>query len=89
MFDDTADDDQELVLRALVDGELDAANILLVEAHVARCEGCRGELERLQAVRNLLGRYRVRHQGPEGLVRRMRAIPELSVTPAKQNRVLR
>jgi hypothetical protein len=31
--------DQELLLGGLVDGELDAANIALVEAHVARCEG--------------------------------------------------
>ena len=48
--------DQELLLGGLVDGELDAANTALVEAHVARCEGCREELERLQAVRNLLAR---------------------------------
>ena len=39
--------DQELLLGGLVDGELDAANTALVEAHVARCEGCREELERL------------------------------------------
>ncbi|MGN6848809.1 MAG: anti-sigma factor family protein, partial [Sphingomicrobium sp.] len=45
--------DQELLLGGLVDGELDAANTALVEAHVARCDGCREELERLQAVRTL------------------------------------
>ena len=39
---------------AWLDGELDAANTALAEAHVTRCEGCREELERLQAVRNLL-----------------------------------
>ena len=54
--------DQELLLGGLVDNELDAANIALVEAHVARCEGCREELERLQAVRSLLAdRRRSRH----------------------------
>ena len=46
--------DQELLLGGLVDNELDAANVAMVEAHVARCEGCREELERLQALRNLL-----------------------------------
>ena len=51
-------EDQELLLGGLVDGELDAANTALVEAHVARCEGCREELERLQAVRSLLARRR-------------------------------
>ena len=33
--------DQELLLGALVDNELDAANVALVEAHAIRCEGCR------------------------------------------------
>ena len=33
--------DQELLLGGLVDGELDAANTALVEAHVARCAACR------------------------------------------------
>ena len=33
--------DQELLLGGLIDGELDAANTALVEAHVTRCEGCR------------------------------------------------
>ena len=55
--------DQELLLGGLVDGELDAANTALAEAHVARCEGCREELERLQAVRSLLGGEGVRHAG--------------------------
>ena len=52
--------DQELLLGGLVDGELDAANITLVEAHVARCDGCREELERLQAVRSLIGSGQLR-----------------------------
>ena len=57
--------DQELLLGGLVDGELDAANIAAIEAHVARCEGCREELERLQALRNLLRTDRVRRIAPE------------------------
>ena len=81
--------DQELLLGALVDGELDAANTALVEAHAGRCEGCRGELDRLQAVRNLLGRDGVRYDAPEALARRVRALPELSAKPANENRVPR
>ena len=46
--------DQELLLGGLVDGELDAANTAMVEAHVLRCEGCREELKRVQAVRKKL-----------------------------------
>ena len=68
--------DQELLLGGLIDGELDAANTALVEAHVARCEGCREELERLQAIHNLLGTDGVRHSAPEKLRQRIAELPE-------------
>jgi anti-sigma factor RsiW len=77
--------DQELLLGGLVDGELDAANTALAEAHAARCEGCREELERLQALHNLLARDDVRHRAPQTLVRRIHALPELSEPPAKRS----
>jgi anti-sigma factor RsiW len=70
--------DQELLLGALVDGELDAANVALVEAHAARCDGCREELERLQAVRALAASPGVRQAAPEALRNRIAALPELS-----------
>jgi len=79
--------DQELLLGGLIDGELDAANTALVEAHVARCDGCREELERLQAVRNLLHSDDVRHSAPESLARRIAALPELAPKAANENRV--
>ena len=69
--------DQELLLGGLIDGELDAANTALVEAHVTRCEGCREELERLQAVRSLLRADGVRHSAPETLTQRIANSPEL------------
>ena len=84
----TACVDQELLLGGLVDGELDAANVAMVEAHVARCEGCREELERLQAVRNLIHGDGVRHSAPEALVNRVAAMPELSPKAANQKRVV-
>lgn len=70
--------DQELLIGALVDGELDAANIALVEAHVMRCDDCREELERLQALKTLLAAEGVRHQVPDDLAARIAALPELS-----------
>jgi anti-sigma factor RsiW len=70
--------DQELLLGGLVDGELDAANTALVEAHVARCQGCSEELERLHAVRDLLHADGVRHSAPDALKSRIRSLPELS-----------
>lgn len=77
--------DQELLLGGLVDGELDAANTALTEAHVARCEGCREELERLQAVRTLLGAEGVRQRAPDDLRARILARPELGVAPANSD----
>ena len=82
-------EDQELLLGGLVDGELDAANTALVEAHVARCESCREELERLQAVRTLLGGNGVRHSAPDSLARRVSAMPELAPKAANDNRLTR
>jgi anti-sigma factor RsiW len=82
--------DQELLLGGLVDNELDAANVAMVEAHVARCEGCREELERLHALRGLLRNEGVRHSAPETLGRRIAAMPELAAPRASNdNRVLR
>jgi len=81
--------DQELLLGALVDGELDAANTALVEAHVSRCDGCREQLERLQATRNLLRGEGVRHAAPAALASRIAALPELQPKAANDNRVLR
>ena len=82
--------DQELLLGALVDNELDAVNVALIEAHVARCEGCREELERLHAVRNILKLDGVRRQAPEKLSRRISELPELATPqPANDNRILR
>jgi anti-sigma factor RsiW len=79
--------DQELLLGGLVDGELDAANTALVEAHAARCEGCREELERLYALRKLLGADGVRDVAPPSLARRVTSMPELRVKPANANRI--
>jgi anti-sigma factor RsiW len=80
--------DQELLLGALVDGELDAANVALVEAHAARCEGCREELERLEAVRRLIAADGVRHSAPDVLAARIAALPELLPKPANRNWLL-
>lgn len=79
--------DQELLLGGLVDGELDAANTALVEAHVARCDACREELERLQAVRTLLQLDGVRDRAPESLTRRIASLPEVAPRAANENRV--
>lgn len=80
--------DQELLLGALVDGELDAANTAMIEAHVARCDGCRAELERIDAVRRLVAADGVRHRAPDGLAERIAQLPELLATPPSRTRLL-
>lgn len=81
--------DQEMLLGGLLDNELDAANVAMIEAHVARCEGCREELERMQALRGLLRSHGVRHSAPDALARRIAAMPELAPKAANDNRILR
>jgi anti-sigma factor RsiW len=81
--------DQELLLGGLIDGELDAANTALVEAHVGRCEGCREQLDRLQATRNLLRQGGVRHVAPGALASRVAGLAELQPKAANDNRILR
>ena len=71
-------EDRNLTLGALADGELDAVNTALIEAHIARCDGCREELERIHAVRALLRTDGVRHSAPAGLEERVLGLPELS-----------
>jgi anti-sigma factor RsiW len=80
-------EDRNLTLGALADGELDAVNTALIEAHVARCEGCREELERLQAVRSLLQDERVRHSSPAALEDRILGLPELSLGVSRRGSI--
>src|SRR3954463_15552452 len=63
--------DQELLLNAFIDGELDAANTAQLEAHVAGCGGCREEIDRLRAVHDALSTPGVRHEMPAGLKDRL------------------
>ena len=83
----TACPDQSLLLGGLVDGELDAANTALAEAHVTRCEGCREELERLQAVHSLMAMDGMRRTAPASLHARIAAMPELAPQRVKASRL--
>jgi anti-sigma factor RsiW len=81
-------EDRTLLLGALVDGELDAANVALAEAHIARCEGCREEVERLQALKSLMRTDGVRYMAPGDLRERIAALPELA-PPARARAIPR
>jgi anti-sigma factor RsiW len=65
--------DQELLLNAYLDDELDAANTAKVDAHLAGCANCREELEQLRTVQNLVAGPSVRYPAPEALKERVAA----------------
>jgi anti-sigma factor RsiW len=68
------------LLSALLDGELDAANALAAEEHLAACPACAARFARLEAARARLARPDVRHPAPPGL----RAAIRLELAAAQQ-----
>ena len=59
------------LIHGLVDGELDAANTIAIEAHLKTCADCRAELEQIQAVRDLIAAAPLREHAPESLHKRI------------------
>ncbi len=70
------------LIHGLVDGELDAANTLAIEAHLKTCGDCRAELERIEGVRELLAAAPLAHRAPDGLRTRIDAMLEAEAGPA-------
>ena len=66
----------EMLLHALADGELDAANVLSCEAHLRGCPACAAAFANLHAGREALRRDGVRHRAPERLRGRVLAMVE-------------
>ncbi len=65
--------DKEMLLHALIDGELDAANSVAIEAHIKTCSACAEELARIEAVRDALSQQGMKHRAPADLQRRIAA----------------
>jgi anti-sigma factor (TIGR02949 family) len=63
----TACPDREAMLQALLDGELDAANAVAVEAHMKTCPGCTGHYRALLAVRERLASANLASPAPSHL----------------------
>jgi anti-sigma factor RsiW len=53
--------DKEMLLHAMIDGELDAANAVAIETHLKTCSGCAAALEHLEAVQGALSQNGIRH----------------------------
>jgi anti-sigma factor RsiW len=74
------------LLPAYFDGELDAADRLAFEEHLAACPDCARELAAQQALRAALRDESLRYRPPAGLVARIRAsLPEgRTITPFRR-----
>lgn len=63
--------DLRLKLHGLVDGELDAAELAIVNAHLGSCHGCAEELETLRALHQAVAGEARYHAAPEGLAQKL------------------
>jgi anti-sigma factor RsiW len=82
----TACPDKELLLHALADGELDAGNVLALEAHVATCAGCAAELAAIREVKRRLAAAPLGYTAPASLVARLDAALEAETAPSPARR---
>ena len=64
------------LLHGLLDGELDAANTLKCEEHIAACPACGEAFQNLMAQRNMIRAANLREAAPLGVERRVRAMIE-------------
>jgi anti-sigma factor RsiW len=81
--------DKELLLHALADNELDAGNVLALEAHVASCPGCSAELEAIREVKAQLKAAPLAYAAPPSLRDRLDAVlaeAEAPPAPARRRR---
>lgn len=76
--------DKEPLLHGLLDGELDAANTLAIEAHIAACPGCAAELQRLSALSRLVKAPGVAHAAPASLRNRVETMLEADDPPVRR-----
>jgi anti-sigma factor RsiW len=77
----SACDDKLLLLQAQADGELDAANALVLEAHLRSCAGCAEELARIEALREMLKGAKLGQAAPQALRDRIEAM--ITAEPAR------
>lgn len=80
----TACADKDHLLHAFHDGELDAANSEAFEAHLKTCAACADALADLQALRGRLAAPGVGPTAPAALRRRIAAMLEAEVAPARR-----
>lgn len=70
------------LIHGLVDGELDAANTLVIETHLKTCSDCRAELERIEGVREILASAELADRTPDALRSRIDAMLKAEAKPS-------
>jgi anti-sigma factor RsiW len=78
-------DEAEILLNALVDGELDAGHAREVEAHVAECPRCAAALAAYRQMNQAIANADLRYTAPPALRRRIEAaLPQPRVAPTRR-----
>jgi len=73
--------ESEILLHALIDGELDAGHARQIEAHVAKCERCAAQLISYRDMRQVLQGTNLRYAAPASLRRNIdRSFPSQALT---------
>jgi anti-sigma factor (TIGR02949 family) len=81
-------DEAEILLHALIDGELDAGHARDVETHVAACPACAEKLEAFRAIRATMAQARLKEAAPAHLRNRIEAalaVPAATISAPRQS----
>jgi anti-sigma factor RsiW len=78
-------DEAEILLHALIDGELDAGNTRAVEDHIAGCPRCAAQLRDYREMSKMIAGADVRYKAPLELRRRIEAsLPQPKQAPSRR-----
>jgi anti-sigma factor RsiW len=79
-------DETEILLHALIDGELDAGHARDVESHVATCPRCAAALADYRKMSEMVTGANLRYTAPLGLRKRIEAsLPQPKPTPSRRS----
>ena len=81
-------DEAEILLHALIDGELDAGHARDVETHVAACPACAEKLKAFRAMRETFAQARLKEAAPAHLRNRIEAalaVPAATISAPRQS----
>jgi anti-sigma factor RsiW len=83
-------DEAEILLHALMDGELDAGHAREVEEHIAGCAACAAKLAAYREMSQAIATANIKYTAPLALRRRIEAsLPQPQVQPPSRRAVLR